>query len=193
VVDDAAEPGASRKSTVPVLIGTLIITVLACVPASLWCYYGYASPMVDDATGLLNRWGVSDWPLLHLVDFPTQVHRGFYPAKGYNVWYQVFIGVAVMAFLQAMTWRFNAWPLLPVGYLLCTSWYITSAWFSLFLGWLLKTLILRFGGAKLFADLKPFFVGLIFGEALAVGLWLIVTLALALSGQPFHVVRFLPQ
>ena len=83
--------------------------------------------------------------------------------------------------------------LLPVGFLMAQSWYIQSAWFSLFLGWGAKVVILRFGGAKLFNDLKPFFIGLIFGEALATGLWLIVTLMVALSGAEFHVVRFLPQ
>lgn len=193
VVEASAEPGVSRKSTVPVLIGTLVITLFACAAASIWCYYSYATPMIDDASGLLNKFGLREWPQAFLVDFPSQVDRGFYPNKPYSVWTQIFIGIGVMAFLQMMTWRFNAWPLLPVGYLLCTSWYITSAWFSLFLGWLAKSLILRFGGAKLFNDFKPFFVGLIFGEALAVGLWVILTLAMALSGGTIHVVRFLPQ
>ncbi|MDB5327861.1 MAG: hypothetical protein JWM57_3430 [Phycisphaerales bacterium] len=194
VVDSAEDTPGTRRATMPVLIGTLVVTFFACAAASLWCYYGYASPLFDDSTsGLLNQYGLSTWPKAFLVDFPQNVERGFHTARPYSVWYQLLIGIGVMTFLQAMTWRFAAWPLLPVGYLMCSSWYVAGVWFSLFLGWLSKVVILRFGGASLYNNLKPFFVGLIFGEALAVGFWLIVTFVLALSGQSFFVVRFMPQ
>lgn len=193
VVDSADEAPNKRHGTIPVLVGTLIVTFIACGMASLWCYYSYTAPMADASTGLLNPWGLSSWPKTFLVEFPQAVERGMHTPKPYNVWYQLLIGIGVMVFLQAMTWRFAAWPLLPVGYLLCTSWYVLGVWFSLFLGWLCKVLILRFGGATLYNNVKPFFIGLIFGEAMAMGLWVIITSILALSGQPLHVVRFLPQ
>jgi len=37
--------------------------------------------------------------------------------------------------------------------------------------WLLKLVISRFGGARLFQNLKPFFLGLILGEVAAGGVW----------------------
>jgi hypothetical protein len=194
VIDSADESPKKRNGIISVLAGTLVVTFIACGMASLWCYYSYTSPMFDDnASGLLNHWALNGWPKAFLVDFPQSVERGLHTPKPYNVWIQLLIGIAVMVFLQAMTWRFAAWPILPVGYLLCSSWYVLGVWFSLFLGWLCKMLVLRFGGATLYSNIKPFFIGLIFGEALAMGIWVITTAVLALSGEPFYVVRFLPQ
>jgi len=193
-VVDAAEPSPPPRNIAGILSGTMAIAAIACVLASLWCYYHYAQSLdPTDTTGLINHYGVQNWPKTFLVDFPTQVQRGVYAAKAYNPWYQIGAGIVVMILLQAMTWRFTAWPFLPVGYLMCTSWYMYSAWLSIFLGWIAKVIILRVGGAKLFNDLKPVFIGLIFGEAMATALWLIVTLILAFSGREFYVVRFLPQ
>jgi hypothetical protein len=184
----------SDKRRVPsVIAGSLVVAFIACALASIWCYYSYAVPMDDAQSGVLNVFGTINWPKAWFVDFPTQVAEGQFPAKQKSTFLHIGIGIGVTVFLQAMTWRFAGWPLLPVGYLLCTNFYITNAAFSLFLGWLAKTLILRFGGATMFNNLKPFFIGLIFGEAISTGLSLIVTMLLAVNGYDFKVVRFLPQ
>ena len=181
------------KVGAPLMIVALLIALAAGIVASIWCYYSYALPLDDSFNGMLNHMALFNWPRDWYVAMPTQVDRLLYPSKAHNPWLHMGIGIVVMTGLQFMTWRFAAWPLLPVGYLMCTSWFVTSAWFSLFLGWLAKTLILRFGGAKLFNDLKPVFIGLIFGEALATGLWLLITLFLAVEGAELRITRFLPQ
>ena len=91
-----------------------------------------------------------------------------------------------------MALRSASWPLLPVGYLLCNSPYIAEAWFSLMLGWLAKVLILKFGGASLYQKARPIFVGLIFGEALAAGVWMLISLALAMAGYDYQSIPMLP-
>ncbi|HEY0008781.1 MAG TPA: DUF6785 family protein, partial [Tepidisphaeraceae bacterium] len=193
VVDDANPPAKERKRVLPLMTLALIVALASGIVASLWCYYTYALPLDNSPNNVLNIWALQNWPSNALVALPTQVDRGMFPSKGHNPWLHLGIGIAIMTVLQLMTWRFSAWPLLPVGYLMCTSWYVTSAWFSLFLGWIAKTLILRFGGSKLFNDLKPVFIGLIFGEALATGLWLLITLLLAVEGAELRITRFLPQ
>ncbi len=192
-VNDSDVPERDKRRTVPLLMSTLIVAGIACAMASIWCYYSYAIPMDDAQQGVLNVWGTQNWPKTWLVDFPKNVENGAYPSKSHSSWTHMGIGIAVTTILQALSWRFASWPLLPVGYLLCTYFYITGAAFSLFIGWLAKTLILRFGGATLFNNMKPLFIGLIFGEALSMGLWLIITTFLAANGYPFYVVRFLPQ
>ncbi len=182
-----------KRRTVPLLFATLAVTFIACTIASLWCYYSYAVPMDDSQLGVLNVYGTQHWPRQWLVDFPIRVEGGSFASKSHSSWTHMGIGIGVTVVLQLLTWRFASWPLLPVGYLLCTYFYITSAAFSLFLGWLAKTLILRFGGATLFNNMKPVFIGLIFGEALSMGIWLLVTTILAANGMEFKVVRFLPQ
>ncbi len=197
-VIDSTEPSEKdRKRTIPVLSSMIIVGVIAGVMAALYCYYNWAIPLdALNPDGLLNVYGVRTWPQAWLNEFPTAINNGNLAPKNPNPWIHLTVGLIVTIFLQTMSWRFSAWPLLPVGYLLCTSstaFYVNSAALSLFIGWLAKTIILRFGGSKLFNDLKPVFIGFIFGEALSVGIWLIVTLILAMMNEPFQVVRFMPQ
>ena len=66
------------------------------------------------------------------------------------------------------------------------------AWFSIGVGWLLKVLIVKYGGARMYQQSRSFFIGLIFGQALAAALWLVVTLALVACGIDYELVKFLP-
>ncbi len=102
------------------------------------------------------------------------------------------IGAGVCGTLQVCALRWASWPLLPVGYLFCNSPYTAEAWFSLMLGWLAKVLILRYGGVTLYQKARPVFVGLIFGEALAAGAWVIVSLILAFCGYDYLSIPMLP-
>ncbi len=190
---DPQPPGERRRGIVPLLTATLVIATLACAAASLWCYYRHAIPLSDSASGVLNVYGTTHWPKTYLVDFPIQVDRGIFPSRPQNTWIHLGIGIGVMLVLQVLTMRYAAWPLMPVGFLMCSVWYMQLAWFSILLGWLAKVLILRFGGATLFNRMKPIFIGMIFGEAIATGLWLIITLALVAGGHEIKVIRFLPQ
>jgi hypothetical protein len=118
--------------------------------------------------------------------------EGKFPAPTYNPWLHMGIGTGITAFLQVMSLRFSSWPFMPVGYLFNGTPYANDAWFSLMLGWLAKVLIVRFGGARLYQRAKPFFIGLIFGEALVSGFWLVINLLLAANGKNFENVQFLP-
>jgi hypothetical protein len=193
-ISESAEIAPEEKRRLPALLfGTIMIAMIAGLIASLWCYYHYAIPLDDPAAPVINRWGLEHWPRRYLVEFPTSISQGRFKPQQFSPWLQIAIGIGISLLLQTLSWRYAAWPLLPVGYLMCTSWYITTAWFSLAFGWLAKVLILRFGGATLFNNLKPFFIGLIFGEAVTTGLWLIVTLILASRGVELHIARVLPQ
>lgn len=80
-----------------------------------------------------------------------------------------FIGVGLFSSLAMMFLRsrFLWWPLHPVGYALSTSgWIINYIWFSFWLSWLMKWIILKHGQLQGYRKLKPFFLGLIVGEYL---------------------------
>jgi hypothetical protein len=51
---------------------------------------------------------------------------------------------------------------------------------------------LRFGGARLFQRCRPVFIGIIFGEALAAGFWMLISLGLAWAGAGYEPIRLLP-
>ncbi len=78
---------------------------------------------------------------------------------------------------------YSWWPLHPLGYAMGPSWPMIQLWFSLFMGWLLKSLVLRYGGFRGFHAARPFFLGLVVGEFVAAGLWLVID---TISGQPGH-------
>ena len=62
----------------------------------------------------------------------------------------------------------------PIGFLGASVSATHTLWFSMFVGWVCKTLILRYGGMKGYAALLPFFLGLILGDALNAVFWIIM-------------------
>jgi len=78
-----------------------------------------------------------------------------------------FIGIGLTFSLIMMLLRFQFlwWPLHPVGYALATSgWVINFIWFSFWVSWLIKWIILKHGHFKAYRSTTPFFFGLIVGE-----------------------------
>ena len=86
-----------------------------------------------------------------------------------------------------LTWlrqRFLWWPLHPIGFPIMTSWVVDWMWFSVFLAWLVKVTVLKYGGAPLFARSREFFLGLIVGRMLISGGWLVVDYISGMVGNP---------
>jgi hypothetical protein len=89
-------------------------------------------------------------------------------------WTATFIGGAATWAMMIARSRFSWFPLHPVGYIMFTPFAITTLWFSIFLGWMVKVLVTRFGGTSTYRALTPFFLGLILGEVVMMLLWLAV-------------------
>ncbi|MHC4675806.1 MAG: DUF6785 family protein [Planctomycetota bacterium] len=83
-------------------------------------------------------------------------------------------GMILTIFLMIMRRRFLWWKLHPVGYAVSGSWTMSHMWFSVFLSWLIKGIILRHGGLKIYRCGVPFFLGLIVGQFLVGSFWSIV-------------------
>ncbi len=79
--------------------------------------------------------------------------------------------------------RFYWWPLHPLGFIVSVGWLANQVWFSVLLAWVLKLSIVKWGGMPLYERAKPFFLGLILGEATAAGLWLCIDGALGETGH----------
>jgi hypothetical protein len=76
-------------------------------------------------------------------------------------------GCLFTLFLSGMRARFLGWPFHPAGYLIAGSFGLFRLWFPIFVSWLIKVLILRYGGLRLYRQALPFFLGLILGEFIA--------------------------
>ena len=80
------------------------------------------------------------------------------------------IGAAVMGVLVFLRYRFPWWPMHPVGFTIPLTYATLNSVFAVFLAWLLKSIVMRIGGANLYNRTRPLCLGLIVGYALGVGL-----------------------
>ncbi len=81
------------------------------------------------------------------------------------------VGGAIASVLSIMRVRYVGWPFHPLGYALSASWTTTVFWFPMLVAWLLKWSIVHYGGMRLYAKARPFFLGMIFGEFTSAVLW----------------------
>ena len=93
------------------------------------------------------------------------------------------IGAGATFFLFAMRRIFLWWPFHPIGYLMAGGYAMHHIWFSTFLGWLVKVVILKIGGIKIYQKLMPAFLGLILGEFVVIGAWALVDLIAGTRGN----------
>ena len=180
---------ASERMRRRLFFGLLVVSVIVAIVASGVAHVGLMSHF-----GALNNrtfpgrtpGGISPWHfnLYHAME------RGVPPLN--SGWTYILIGASIYAVLAVGRLLFARWPLHPVGFLLAPTYAISRFWFSILLGWACKTLVMRFGGATLYARLRPAFIGLLVGEALIGGLWMVVKIVLEISGTPGKVVNLMP-
>lgn len=93
------------------------------------------------------------------------------PDPNYQKAAAVGVGLAIAAFLQWMRIRYPWWPFHPLGFAVTASWEINLVWMPLFVAWLVKIIILRYGGLAGFRRSLPFFYGLILGQFVVGSIW----------------------
>lgn len=117
---------------------------------------------------------------------------GIRPRATYNQPAAIAFGAGVAGGLQWACLNVPKWPVHPIGMLLARSYFGDTIWVSVFWGWLIKIMVLRFGGAGVYRKLTPLFIGLIFGEVLGFIFWILVAYVLIGAGlqyQPVNMIR----
>lgn len=83
-------------------------------------------------------------------------------------------GMALVMLCTFLRTRYVWWPLHPVFFLIWGSFHPCRTFgFSILLGWIIKTMVVRLSGAKGYHTVKPLMVGVISGELLAGLLWMV--------------------
>lgn len=100
------------------------------------------------------------------------------PIDPAGIWAMVF-GAGITALLT-LTGRIGSLGLSPIGYILANTLTMKSFIVPFFIAWLAKTLVLRYGGNRLYRKSVPLFVGIILGDVVTQAMW-------ALVGEVFHV------
>jgi hypothetical protein len=84
------------------------------------------------------------------------------------------LGAGVQALLTVASKRWLWFPIHPVAFPISAMWTTHHLMPSIFIAWLVKTVVLRYGGVMLYRRTRPFFLGLILGHYFAGGLWCVI-------------------
>ena len=115
----------------------------------------------------------------HHLGSPTGPH-----AAG---WIWTGVGAAVMVGLMIARHTFAWWPFHPIGFAVSSSWMLNATWMSILAAWLIKLVVLNYGGPALYERTKPFFIGIILGQFVAAGFWLMVDAFTGMRGNHIRV------
>ncbi len=164
---EAMKIGQTTRMESRRLLAAIVIATVVGAVASMWALLdvmyrqGEATPHIQSyATGIgREAFGrLQDW-----ADNPR-------PTEGMALAFSG-VGAGITLVLAVAKSRFVWWPFHPIGYALANSYALEYFWSALFVGWLLKLLVVRYGGARGYRNALPFFLGLILGDYVIAALW----------------------
>ena len=92
-------------------------------------------------------------------------------------------GFGLTTVLMFLRTRFLWWPLHPLGYVTADSWGMFNLWSCIFVAWVIKTIILRYGGLGSYRRAVPFFLGVALGDYIVGFIWSILSI---LTNTPLY-------
>jgi len=107
------------------------------------------------------------------------------PQQQFNTQVAIGVGFLFTLALNALRLRMSWFPFHPVGYAVSSSWSLSLLWLPLLVAWILKLVILRYGGLRAYRHWLPLFLGVILGECIIGGMWTIVGIALNMPTYAF--------
>lgn len=167
--------GQRTRPIVWILMVAVIIGIAVGMLTTLQIYYsrGAASAKVNgsqvgvgwEAWNQLTRWTSNPQPPQASVITSMLLSMGiiFLLAVARNTWF--------------------GFPLHPIGYAFAVSYAMEYIWAVVLATWLIKTLVVRYGGLNLYRKSLPFFFGMILGDAVVQFAWAMVMLALGQHGS----------
>lgn len=162
----------SKRKMFKVIIISSILGIVIGMLTLLQIYYdrGVASAQMSTDPVWLGSyaWGrLKSWN-----DNPTGVQFGTLAKMGVSALIVIFLAVA-----RNMWFGF---PLHPIGYLFASSFALEwGMWNIIFVTWLIKSLVVKYGGLRIYRQSLPLFFGLALGDAVAHLVW---GIALGLMG-----------
>jgi len=169
----------SQRNVAYILL--LVLVVGALVSGVVHLSMSYRHEMVLGGGGQVGGWGADRMSAMLTVLRQFHVGTPFAPPPSAR-WPHFIGGIIVAMGLQAGCMAFPKWPIHPIALLFVGSRIGDGIWPSIFIGWLIKTLITTYGGARGYRAARPLFLGLVLGEVFAVILWTAVPVVLVLLG-----------
>ena len=84
------------------------------------------------------------------------------------------VGAVIMLALVAAQRTLFWWPIHPVGFIICSVVWTDVLWFSIFLAWIAKLVVVSVGGPTTYRKARLFFLGMVLGQFTVAGVWALV-------------------
>lgn len=150
------------------LLYALGLTMLIALPVSLWA-------LLKDAYAY-GGVSINTYRFVSLAQAPGRFMESAtntnHPTVDFASLAVIAYGAAKLLVLNALRTHYLWWPLHPVGYAMSSVTYLHREWFSVLVGWVVQTVVIRYGGHKGYQSARPLFLGLILGAMVAGGFWL---------------------
>ena len=98
----------------------------------------------------------------------------------------VSVGFLLSIGMMFLRLHFLWWPFHPLGYAISSSWGI-HVWSSFLISWIVKLIVLRYGGLRSYRQTVPFFLGIILGEYMVGSVWNLVSIIFNIPTYQFTV------
>ncbi len=155
----------SPRPLLALLLAVTLITLVMGLVVRVWLGYQYGGLGFHD-------WFAKRGPQGMAGNISTMI-KGVENVSWVNPLWIAVGGAATWAMMAARS-RFSWFPLHPIGYVFPFSYALQTLWFSIFLGWMFKVTITRFGGSDSYRNATPAFLGLALGDVSMILFWLII-------------------
>ncbi len=167
---EAAKTAEDRPKDARKLFGAIVLVIalgwVVSLYASLWL------PYMNGGGYSLNNLFTYRWSPEKPLNFAAGIAS--VPKKGdISNWFHLIGGFGGVLFMLLARARLSA-GLHPIGFLCASVYSMHMLWFSIFIGWLGKSLIQRYGGMKGYLGALPFFLGLILGDVINAMIWILI-------------------
>jgi hypothetical protein len=170
----ADSAGVSLRRLTYLLLGVFLVALVVGVFITLTGTYRLGFLEMKGGTG--NNL-VADVLRVYGHDIYNDIQQNYDAEPSPSGVYFIGVGAVVCVLLGVLRLRFPWWPLHPIGYVLSNSIPQAMGTFPFFIAWMLKTLVTRYGGLRLYRATLPLAVGLIVGDLLNTTLWNLISLA----------------
>jgi hypothetical protein len=151
----ASTTGVRMRRLLPAMLAAIVVVIAVGFWAGLAIWYRLGAAAKTDWW----RTEMGEMPFLSLSNYLQSP-----PVPDWGGISFTAVGLAVTCLLAFMRARYVWWPFHPVGYAMAN----TELWGQLpvpfFVAWATKSLMLRYGGMRLYRQSLPFFLGLIVGD-----------------------------
>ena len=158
--------GPQRRPFFWAMMGGILVTLLSSFWIVIYLSYSYGGINLHDWWWRAS----SEFPLTYLAQMlNSQATTDFWG------WMFTFFGAGMMWILMICQLRFVSWPLHPLGLAMGGTVFTSGVmWFNVFLAWLIKGWVLKYGGSAAYMSLRSFFIGMILGAFVVSGTWLVI-------------------